>query len=79
MATINLLTTPISQLYFSHEFEWQCQEMGFVKLEDILVFSPEELIAKPGFTYHWLGELSDFLTKNDLLYLLQPTPGKKFY
>lgn len=78
MAKNHLLTTPISQLYFSHQFEWQCHEMGFYKLEDILILTPAEIMAKPGFTYSWLGELSDFLTKHDLLHLLQPIPGKRF-
>ena len=76
--SVNFLTVPISKLFFSHEFEWQCQEMGFEKLEDILLLQPEDLMAKPGFNYRWLGELSDFLTKNDLIHLLQPTPGRKF-
>ena len=78
MADLNLIQTPISKLYFSHQFEWQCQSMGFATLEEILVLSPEELLVRPGFTYHFLGELSDFLNKHQLLHLLQSTPGRSF-
>jgi hypothetical protein len=78
MAELNLLQTPINKLFLGHQFEWQCRVMGFATLEAILLLSPEELVARPGFTYHWLGELSALLSKHQLLHLLQSTPGKSF-
>jgi len=71
-----LPTDPIAMLPFSAAFKRQCGLMGFGQLEDILMLSPAELISRPGFDYHWLGELSDFLSQRGLGHLLQPIPGR---
>jgi hypothetical protein len=61
------------------EFITQCHEMGFKNIQDILRLTPEELITKNGFSYHWLGELVSLLKKNQLLHLLQSIPGRTAY
>lgn len=76
MKNTDLLQVSVTQLGFTPGFLAQCEKMGFGKLEDILILGPAELIAVPGFTYHWMGELSAFLEEKGLLHLLQTTPGK---
>ena len=51
-----------------------CKRMGFTKLADILRLSPEELIRKGGFSFHWLSELTGFMKANGALHLLQNLP-----
>jgi hypothetical protein len=50
--------------------------MGYHTLQDILAEKPGVIFTQEGFDYNWLGELSKFLSKHQLLYLLQPLPGK---
>lgn len=76
MNTEILLKIHIDQLAFSPDFRAQSAAMGFMRLEDVLLLTPQELIKIPGFSYHWLSELSDFLQERELLHLLQTTPGK---
>jgi hypothetical protein len=70
------LEISIEEMNLGEAFCETSRKMGFKKLKDILFILPEELIAKSGFTYTWLGELSVYLDKNGLLYLLQPLPGR---
>lgn len=79
MSEFNLIQTPIKKLQVNPKFARRCQEMGFVTLEDILALSAEELLSTPGFSYHWLAELTDLLNKHQITHLLQPVPGKRFY
>lgn len=51
--------------------------MGFTNIGEIIDTGLTVIVKKNGFTYHWLGELSDFLNAEGLLYLLQPIPGNK--
>ncbi len=51
-----------------------CKRMGFNKISDILLLSPEELIRKEGFTFHWLSELTGFMKAQGALHLLQNLP-----
>ena len=69
------LKIPIHQLVVSKQFCDQCKMMGFATLGEIVRTSPEEIVKKEGFSYHWLSELSELLKKEDLLRLLQPLPG----
>jgi len=78
MDDVSVLQMPIKTLGFSRKFELQCDQMGFTTLEDILVLNPEELLKRSGFSFEWLGELSNFLNKHQLLHLLQPVPGRNF-
>ncbi|MET3982025.1 hypothetical protein ABIB62_004641 [Mucilaginibacter sp. UYP25] len=73
-----ILTVPIPQLDLSEGFCTTSALMGFKTLEDIVFVLPEQLIRKKGFSYSWLGELSAYLDKKGLLYLLQPLPGKSY-
>ncbi|WEA00721.1 hypothetical protein [Mucilaginibacter sp. SJ] len=70
-----ILKTFISELEFSNEFILQSSAMGFETIEEITDISPELLINWKGFDYNWLGELIRFLSKHQLLEVLQPLPG----
>lgn len=78
METSILLNKPIADLELSDQFKNKCIEMKFGKLEDIVFIRPEKLINTTGFSYSWLKELSEFLDKRGMLYLLQPIPGKMY-
>jgi hypothetical protein len=65
-------------LGLSGQFCLQCRQMEFYTLKEVVSTPPGELMDKPGFTYRWLGELSEFLNKEHLLCLLQPVPGKSY-
>jgi len=71
METEEILKMPFHQLGFSTNFCNSCELMGFKTLQDILDNTPKQLISKRHFTYNWLGELSAYLDKKGLLYLLQ--------
>jgi hypothetical protein len=72
-----IINRPIFELGLKKEFDDRCKIMGFHTLKDILVLSPSELISTVGFTYHWLGDLVSYLSKNKLLHYLQPGPGQE--
>lgn len=67
-------TTP-ERLGFSQDFCERCSAMRLTTLKEILQINPEDLVSRNGFSYHWLGELSDYLTKHGLQSLLQRLPG----
>lgn len=71
----NLLDQPLSDLGLSKSFIQQSALMGYKTLRDIGNEEPGQLLMAPGFSYHWLAELSSFLAKEKLLYLLQPLQG----
>lgn len=73
-----ILGKQLRDLGLSDRFCEKCRAMGFEKLEDICFMLPEQLVAKPGFTYEWLSELITYLNERQLLYLLQPIPGKNY-
>jgi hypothetical protein len=62
-----------------HNFDsWFCEQaehMGFSCLRDILAAETSLLIQQEYFTYTWLAELTRFLSRRKLIYLLQPIPG----
>jgi hypothetical protein len=66
----------IREMDLGDSFCSACNQMGLETLADIVLILPEELINRNGFSYTWLGQLSAYLDKNGLLYLLQPLPGK---
>ena len=76
--TDKILDADINQLDFSDKFRRDCTQMGFSTLADVIAKKPEEIRMLKGFSYTWLGELSEFLNKHRLLHLLQPTPGKSY-
>ena len=71
-----LLGMPYETLSFSDSFCHTCKVMNLLNLRDTCLLSPAELTARPGFSYHWLLELTVFLNERQLLHLLQTTPGK---
>jgi arsenate reductase-like glutaredoxin family protein len=79
METKNFINRPLTTHQLSEEFIVKSHEMGFCTLDDILQITPEALVNTDGFDYNWLGELVKFLSKNELLHLLQATPGKIGY
>lgn len=78
METAVILNRRISGPEFSFGFCERCRVMGYGTLAEIIATPPAEIMAKKGFTYDWLAELSEFLDKNGLLYLLQPIPGRRY-
>jgi hypothetical protein len=70
-----ILTAPVSKLDVSAEFKQQCSIMGFETLKEVTETEPAVLLEKRGFSYKWLGELIEFLSKHQLLEALQPLPG----
>jgi hypothetical protein len=76
MDPLEVLSKPLTKLGFDEQFCKQSKGMGFDKLEDICLILPEQLVKTEGFTYSWLRELIDHLDRHQLLYLLQPMPGK---
>ena len=76
MAPDQLLHEPIEALGFSPAFCARARQMGFSRLEDILLQEPKEIMADRDFSYAWLAELAGFLKERGLLHLLQPIPGK---
>jgi hypothetical protein len=73
----DIINKPFSELGFGKEFDDRCKIMGLHMLKDILLLTPTELISTVGFTYHWLGDLVAYLSKNKLLHYLQPGPGQE--
>ncbi|MDN5288972.1 MAG: hypothetical protein JWR38_5246 [Mucilaginibacter sp.] len=78
MEAKEILRNPIQILDFSEQFKMQSRLMGYQTLQDIVDTVPEDLFNKDNFTYTWLGELSKFLIKHQILYLLQPAGGRKY-
>ena len=70
-----ILIIPISELDVSTVFKQQSAIMGFQTLKAVTETKPELLLNRRGFNYNWLGELIEFLSKNQLLEALQPLPG----
>jgi len=75
METAAFLNQPVDTLGLGEKFCEKCRQMGFKTMAEILRVSPEALIRKEGFDYHWLAELSEALQQAGLLHLLQPLPG----
>ena len=73
--TASILKKQIKELRVSTSFAATCEKMGYPTLEAILSEKPEQIRKKKGFSYTWLGELIDVLSKNELLHLLQPIRG----
>ncbi len=71
-----LFNERVTNLGFSEEFCSSCGKMGLITLGDILALKPEEVLAREGFNYGWLAELTEFLGQRGLLEFLQPIPGK---
>jgi len=74
-----ILHTPISELPLTENFYLRSKLMGYRKLDDIVRTPVEVLLRKEEFNYEWLGELSKFMSGQNLLHLLQPIPGSRSY
>ena len=72
------LYRPLDELGLSRRFAQQCAGMGFENLAEILSCPPAELLARRGFSYEWLRELTGILDERQLLHLLQTIPGKSY-
>ena len=66
-----LLEKSLHKLPFSEDFILASKKMGFGTLSDIFSVSPENMMAREGFSYHWLSELGHYLKSIDALHLLQ--------
>ena len=73
-----LLNQPIRELGLSDEFSKKSGKMGYRTIQDVIDARPEDLFSKDDFSYTWLGELTKFLIKHQILHLLQPAGGRKF-
>lgn len=62
---------------FSPRFVITSKEMGCQTLAEIIECGLSALQQKKEFNYHWLAELSEYLSDKGLLHLLQPLPGNK--
>jgi hypothetical protein len=68
---------PLGELGFSREFLRSCEAMGYRTVTDILADGAVNIQRQACFSYNWLEELVSFLKENELLELLQPTPGNR--
>ena len=75
MSNSDLLRKEIKDLPLSENFYLRSKLMGFERIEDIVKTPTDVLLCKEEFTYDWLGELSTFMSNQELLHLLQPRPG----
>ena len=78
MDTNQLINIPIRNLGLSEEFANNSNKMGYKTIQEIIDTRPEKLLANENFSYTWLGELSEFMMKHDILHLLQPATGKSY-
>jgi hypothetical protein len=76
MNNAELLNLPIQKLEFSTEFKEATMIMKLHTISEIVDILPEELFNRKGFSYTWLGELTEFLRRHNMLYLLQPAGGR---
>lgn len=65
------LHVPIKNLPFSNEFISFVNSLHIETLDEMLQVDLSDLIKKPGFTYHVLQELVQFLEKENLAGLLK--------
>lgn len=78
MEAMRLINQPIRELGLSEDFSEKSGKMGYQTIQEIIDARPEDLFNKDDFSYTWLGELSKFLIKHQILHLLQPTGGRKY-
>lgn len=71
-----LLTEPL-EIHFDPQFCKQSRQMGFKNIQEITEMSAQQLIGMEGFSFSWLGTLSQFLHEKGLISLLQPLPGSR--
>jgi hypothetical protein len=70
-----ILKQPIDKLRLSNSFKESSKKMGYTTLEMILNTKSADIFLKEDFNHIWFAELTDFLTENRLLHLLQPPQG----
>ncbi|MGF7073833.1 hypothetical protein [Mucilaginibacter sp. 3215] len=72
-----VLQQSLEVLGLSHRFVVTSKEMGCRTMAEIIECGLPALQQKKEFDYHWLAELSEYLSDKGLLHLLQPLPGSK--
>ena len=65
------LFEPIKDLSLSQEFKLLADSLHYKTLDEMLQVKISILLKKPGFTYHILQELVQFLERKDLANLLK--------
>lgn len=72
METIHpILSTKIEHIATSNEFLDICKQNGFSTIGEMLGYSADELLGKPGFNMHMMMELITILKGYKLEYLLK--------
>lgn len=66
-----ILTKKIEHIATSDEFLAICNQNGFSTIGEMLRYSADELLRKPGFNMHMMMELITILKGNKLEYLLK--------
>lgn len=67
---LHLLIIPISELPFSESFHLRAKLMGFFNIGDILDFGVGKLHTLDDYCESWYAELTAYLERHGLLYLL---------
>ena len=67
----DFLHVPINDLELSNEFKSLVNSLNYNTLNDLLQEKASLLLKKPGFTFHLLQELIQYLEKRDLADLLK--------
>lgn len=65
------LFEPINNLPLSSEFKSLADSLQYKTLDEMLHVKVSQLLQKPGFTFHMMQELVQFLEKGDLANLLK--------
>ena len=65
------LGKPINDIELSNEFKSLAKSLNYNTLNELLQEKASLLLKKPGFTFHLLQELIQFLEKRDLADLLK--------
>ena len=65
------LYQPINNLELSNEFKALADSLNYNTLNELLQEKASLLLKKPGFTFHLLQELIQYLEKRDLADLLK--------
>ena len=74
-----LINRPIPSLGLSKDFMERSRLMGYKSIYQIILMEPKEIIAQKAFTYEWLSELTEFMSKQGVLHLLQPLSENRSY
>jgi hypothetical protein len=65
------LYQPIKELPFNQAFISTAEKLGYSNLDDMLSVHVGALLKQPGFTYHMMQELVQFLEEKNSAHLLK--------